>query len=322
MVINTTFTFDQKPSTSFAKERDLLGPLRGFVGNNHCRTWRGTGLNLIWRPNFGEESGGLDHFLQLNVTDELLSFTNITGKSGIVNRGLNQQSIPLGGLAYLQTIYDRYDHSGQHAEPGVWTNVPATTNPKEPPTVVRMGSVPHGTAFNLQGTVGTIASKPDFDIASILPFTMESPDNGRTGIVRFKEGWQSLAEPSKSRTPKSQLAGLTDDQFTNPHLLLSQAINHQTFVRPTIVLKVTSDTSPPQSVPEVGGGTDNIAFLTGAALSQSGPNANVTTVTATFWIERVRDKHGKEFDQLQYTQRVLLNFNKLIWPHITVGTLR
>ena len=34
-----------------------------------------------------------------------------------------------------------------------------------------------------------------------------------------------------------------------------------------------------------------------------GPNANAVRVTATFWIERVKDQHGNEFDQLRYTQR-------------------
>ena len=56
-------------------------------------------------------------------------------------------------------------------------------------------------------------------------------------------------------------------------------------------------------------------------LSAGGPNAHAATVSATFWIERVRDKDGNEFDQLQYTQRVLLNFNGLNWPHVTVATL-
>lgn len=36
---------------------DLLGPLRGFVGNTTKRTWSGTGFNMIWRPNFGGKSG-------------------------------------------------------------------------------------------------------------------------------------------------------------------------------------------------------------------------------------------------------------------------
>jgi hypothetical protein len=261
MGIETTFTFDQKPSSS-DKGRDLLGPLRGFVGNHHRHTWRGKGLNLIWRPNFGNESGPLDHFLQLHITDEILSFTDVTGKSGIANRGAHQKSIFLGGLAYLQTIYDGYDHSGQHVEPGVWANVPATANPKEDPTVVRMGTIPHGATFNLQGTAATITSKPQFDIASILPFKIDSPDDGHTGIVALEEGVLPIAKPSLSRTPASQLPGLTDAQFANPNLLLSQVIDQQTFVRPTTVLKVTSDTSA-QSVPDVGGGTENTAFLTG-----------------------------------------------------------
>jgi hypothetical protein len=321
MGFEATFTSDHKPSTSATEGFDLLGLLRGFVGNHHRRTWRGKGFNLIWRPNFENESGPLDHFLQLHITDESLSFTDITGKSGIANRGMNQKSIFLGGLAYLQTIYDWYDHSPQHVEPGVWANVPATIDPKEEPTVVRMGSIPHGTTFNLQGTAATIASRPDFGIARIFPFKMGSPDDGLTGIVRLMEGWLPLARPSNSRTPANQLAGLTDAQLANPHLLLSRVIDHQTFVRPTTVLKVTSDTSAPKSVPDVGGGAQSIAFLTGK-VSEGGPNADVTSVTATFWIERVKDKYGNEFDQLQYTQRVLLNFNKLTWPHITVGTLR
>ena len=52
------------------------------------------------------------------------------------------------------------------------------------------------------------------------------------------------------------------------------------------------------------------------------PNANTARVSAIFWIEHVKDEKGNEFDQLQYTQRVLLNFNGLSWPHITVATLR
>jgi len=54
-----------------------------------------------------------------------------------------------------------------------------------------------------------------------------------------------------------------------------------------------------------------------------GPNAQAALVTATFWIETVQDQDGgPDIDQLQYTQRVLLNFNGLSWPHITVATLR
>jgi len=40
-----------------------------------------------------------------------------------------------------------------------------------------------------------------------------------------------------------------------------------------------------------------------------------------FWIEEFVDAHGKTHHQLQYTQTVLLNFNGLSWPHVSVGNL-
>jgi hypothetical protein len=66
----------------------------------------------------------------------------------------------------------------------------------------------------------------------------------------------------------------------------------------------------------VGGGTANTAFLQGAA---GGPNAQAALVSAIFWLETLKGHH--EARQLQYTQTVLLNFNGLSWPHVTVGTL-
>ena len=46
-------------------------------------------------------------------------------------------------------------------------------------------------------------------------------------------------------------------------------------------------------------------------------------MTATFWIERVKKPHtGGHFLQLQYTQTVMLDFNGLRWPHVSVATLR
>jgi hypothetical protein len=67
----------------------------------------------------------------------------------------------------------------------------------------------------------------------------------------------------------------------------------------------------------VGGGTSNTAFLQGSA---GGPNAVSVQVSATFWIETVQG--SPNFLQLQYSQLVLLNFNGLSWPHITVATLK
>jgi len=76
----------------------------------------------------------------------------------------------------------------------------------------------------------------------------------------------------------------------------------------------TTDLKPPSS----GGGTSNIAFLTGVGGKQ---NAQSAQMDATFWISDFVDAHGKAGVMLQYSQRVLLNFNTLSWPHVSVATL-
>jgi len=322
IVTNFSFAHHRHAATAAFAEaavpEDLLGLLRGFVGHEPkakpSRQWAGKGFNLIWRPT----PSGLNLFLQLMFTDERLQFTDISG-SGVANRGFKQGDITLGAMAYLQEIKDSFDGSDQHFEPGVWTHVPATTAPKEDPTVVRMGSIPHGTTINLQGTA--LAAKGlDMNAlipaASITPFVIGKQDDGRTGLVDFDAA--HLEKGSKDRTDLAHVASLTQAQLDNPNLLLIAANKGLTFESITEVT-VSSD-SDLVSAPDVGGGVDNIAFLKGQGAANA--NADAPTVTATYWIQRARDAQGQAVLQLQYTQRVLLNFNGLSWPHITVGTLR
>jgi hypothetical protein len=85
----------------------------------------------------------------------------------------------------------------------------------------------------------------------------------------------------------------------------------------TIALIISTTAASPIS----GGGTDGTAFLQGS--TTAGPNASPAAMSAIFWIETVTPKDGQqEFLQLQYTQTVLLNFNGLSWPHVSVATLR
>ena len=51
-----------------------------------------------------------------------------------------------------------------------------------------------------------------------------------------------------------------------------------------------------------------------------GPNATAVSVTATVWLETLQGQSAPT--QLQYAQTVLLNFNGISWPHVTVGTLQ
>jgi hypothetical protein len=147
------FTFEpippiDEPAIFAASGGSPLGPLAGLVGK-----WRGRGFNVIWRPRPQKEAirGPVtidNHFLELNLTDEELNFSVLRGQ--IPNRGLLQPDIPLHGLSYLQQISDANLHKGQHFEPGLWVLIPQTTHPQEPPTVARLGSIPHGTTILAQ----------------------------------------------------------------------------------------------------------------------------------------------------------------------------
>jgi hypothetical protein len=274
-----------------------LGPLAALGGE-----WGGKGFNMIWRPN--HTPPGQDRFLELNLTLDSINFSAISG--AIPNRGLLQADINMFGLTYLQQISDANLDAGLHIEPGIWAVVPATSAPAEGRSVVRMASIPHGTTMLAQGTATTAAGPPTIPNINILPFFINSPGS----TFNFPE--QNLATPTAFRSPPAQIVGITQAMVDNPNSVLQAAIAGQTILSTTTLQISTHPTAP-----MVGGGTSNTAFLAGAA---GGPNAVSAVVSATFWIETV--KGTPDFLQLQYSQLVLLNFNGLSWPHITVATLK
>ncbi len=278
-----------------AAAADPLGPLAGLAGN-----WAGQGFNVIWRPHPLKPSGQ-DRFLELNVTSEQLDFG--PALRNIPNRGLLQPNISLAGLNYLQQISDANLNAPQHFEPGLWVTVPGTSDPREARTVARLASIPHGTTILLQGTARTAAGAPTIPDVSIKPFTI----GHSAQTIDFPE--QTLATVTQFRTGATGLIGVTQQMVNTPNTVLRAAPSPQ--IPATTTLHVSSrDASLP------GGGTANIAFLAGA---KDGPNAVAARVTATFWLETLQA--DTEPRRLQYSQLVLLNFNGLSWPHVTVATL-
>lgn len=262
----------------------------------------GKGFNAIWRPNV--LSSGQDRFLELNLTEETLEFDEIPGL--IPNRGLLQPDIQMAGLRYLQQIADANvspPNNGLHIEPGVWLNVPATTNPAVSATITRLASIPHGTTIVAQGLASESSGPPSISAINLNPFSIGNP----AGAAPFPE--QNLSTTTTFRT--ADLAGITQAMVDNPNSVLEQAIQGQTILA-TVTLQVSST-----DLPVAGGGTANTAFLVGGT---AGPNANAALVTSTFWLETAQG--SPNFQQLQYSQTVLLNFNGLSWPHISVATLR
>lgn len=335
-----------------------LGPLTAFTG-----TFRGSGFNTIFRPDLGSPTRlpvpvtGSDNLLELNLTQETLSFSPSLGS--VPNRGEVQPDIFLNGVPYLQVINDVTvpgQPVGIHFEPGLWMAIPATTDPAEGTTVARMASIPHGATIEAQGTSSTVNGKPDIPAVDITPFAIGQP----ASKVPFPS--QTASSKNTARIPQDLTsfiaAGtITQAMLTDPNALLRNHIASQTITATTVIAISTQPAAP-----LFGGGTDNIAFLLGNT-SASTPNADAVQMQAVFWIETVEftievpisgpghppliipagtgaaGQPVPEFEvsppipitaprpvkvtvpQIQYSQQVLLNFNGLSWPHVSVATL-
>ena len=351
----------------------------GVLSNFANKTFTGKGFNLIFRPNStttptplpnSSPTGPNDNILELNLTTEDLAFSTSLGN--IPNRGnLAQADLFLNGVPYVQSVNDVTNGTATaiHFEPGIWLAVPASTNPAEPTTIARMASIPHGTTINLQGnSLPAVNGKPTipavdptpFFTATKAPFTFPSQTASDTNTFRLPQDLTSFIAAGT----------ITQAILTDPNTVLRDAIAGQTILN-FITLEVASAPETPAgpiTIPAVGGGTANIAFLTANAdvpTQQPGPSSKVFAgAKATFWIETVEHEitvpaiaaghppitiqdtphpvtgisapdvtvHPPfpiphpitikvQFTQIQYSQVVLLNFNGLTWPHVSVATL-
>lgn len=260
-------------------QQSPLGPLADLPG-----TWSGSGFNLIAVPN---KQNNTDFRLILNATTETLQFNSIGGE--VPNRGSAQGDINIFGLTYLQRVNDAVTHEGIHIEPGIWLNVPATTAPAAPASIVRQSTIPHGDSLLAQGEGLTVKGGP-----RIAPATTKPTGPG------MKSKLLGYLDPYKlSKLPP----GIKQAYVADPNQMLLDAIAGQKIVS-TVVLEVAS-------IPV--GGIVNIPFVT--------TNANATRMSAIFWLETVQRADGSQFQQLQYTQTVILNFLDIDWPHVSVATL-
>ena len=266
-----------RASAPFAVAQPQLGPLAELPG-----TWMGGGYNMIFLP---DKEDNRVFRVMLNATREILSFAPIGAP--IPNRGSAQNDIFFVGLHYLQQVNDAVTNGALHLEPGLWLNVPATTAPQEPPTVVRLATIPHGDSVLAQGQAFTVPGAPQINSVSPIP---TGPGVDRPGYLD-----PYLTAPLPPGVP----AGAKQ----NPNVVLTQAIQDQKIVN-TVVLQVSTTTQ---------GGIVNIPFVV--------VNANATKMNATFWVETVQPPTGAPFLQLQYTQTVILEFLGISWPHISVATL-
>lgn len=300
-----------------------LGVLDKFEGRFH-----GPGFNNIFRPRTTSAATTKypDPFanpnapqppptapnpsvLELNLTHEVLSFSKPLGE--VPNRGLNGQAdIFLNGVTYLQVVYDVTNtetgkgdgkKQGIHTETGFWLNVPSTdSNPVLGDTLVRIGSIPHGTTINAQGAPPDVTyARPAISRRSINPFTINEP-----GTAKAKDS-QTVTAQDTPRLPQDltkfiHQGTITQRYLDDPSKILLD-INKQLNITETRTFTVSTQTDPalpaaagqPPNPTIPGSGTANIAFLVGGDASSSssgtapGPNANAVQMTATFWVETI-----------------------------------
>jgi len=300
---------EARAATTFDLEHTHLGPLTEFPG-----TWAGTGFNLISRPDFQD---GKPFFLEINGTLENLEFKLIGGD--IPNRGSFQKDAFLHGVTYLQQVADCVTHGALHIEPGLWIHIPPTT---EPPvaqsTVVRQATIPHGDSLLAQSTLITTVNKgPTIDPVFSVPFTdavipglnakPANPITNETYLAQFTN--RKLTSCCLPPLPD----GVTlNDVVADPTAVLRAAIQGQDIVK-TVVIVISTVAAKGST------GILNIPFVV--------KNANAIQMDAIFWIETVQPTTGDPFLQLQYVQRVILDFPPapnapiIHWPHISVATL-
>lgn len=354
--------FQQGPITTALN----LGPLASLAGS-----WRGSGFNAIWRPDNpdSEPIGGMTkRFLELNLTSETLDFHVIPGV--VPNRGLAPETdLSLYGLHYLQRITDSdppsFSTGGQalHIEPGLFMNVPASTSPANPASLVRMASIPHGVTVLMQGPTpsstpvpGPPTIPPVFPLPE-FPAFVPAPPVMPPGTAMDGNGIQPVNLPVQQPPIEHQIPEVTlvndvagsqsngpypvtipQPYVDDPNVVLRNAIAGQDILG-TITINLDSTAADSEIA--------NIPFLGNMANTYNSPfsaNAFVESARATFWIEWVRipgfphppfrpegvSRELKEIEpfwpeptylQLQYSQVVILVFNKVRWPHVSVATL-
>jgi hypothetical protein len=270
-----------------------------------------SGINTIYIPT---PTGPV---LKIHRIREEFKFLTQQGLIGVpVNRGTAED------ITIFPIIYDQYVADDDvpetatnltsgagvlHQEAGMFLLNPASTVPAEAATVQRLGSLPHGVAFNAQGYITNIQGAPvippmntaDAQVPNgIQPFTSDA-----LGTILHPAPAASTADAAKF--PAAVLA--------DPNSLLRNELTKHTVVSTTII---ETDTQGTAALP--GGGVTNSAFTLA--------NAECIRQRSTFYVMKVDPAWWglvPAQDLIMYTQEVLLRFaDGVIYPHVTVAVLK
>jgi hypothetical protein len=289
------------PFRASAPLNEMMGLAQFGLLINLAGTWMGKGFNLVslpLPPSIKNVDPSKPPFIpKIGTTREVLAVAPLGGP--IPNRGFVQEDIFLFGMTYLQVVSDAVSSEARHFETGLWLNVPDTS----PPNVVRQAVIPHGDAVLARGTITQAKAPPDpqGQARPNIPVISSTPIAVPTG----QPITGSYLDPFRALVIPQEIPPLPPGSINDPNEVLNQAIQGKTITE-TITIDINTSAN--------GAGILNIPFVK--------ENAEAVSMNATFWIETVlRDDKETTFVQLQYSQTVMLRFDNVDWPHISVATL-
>jgi hypothetical protein len=330
-----------------------------FRGSGFNATFRPDGAKSpAGRPKPVTGSG---HVFGFNLTLETLSFSPALGPVPSRGSGQRPDiflnGVPYLQTITDVTVPSR--PIGIHFEPGIWLAVPSATDPAEGATIVRMASVPGGATIEAQGKSSTAAGKPVIPAVSITPCTAGQPDDQRNQVSFPSQAAAGHGTARIPRDVTSFLAAgpITQAMLDDPNTVLRDHIASRDVIS-TTTLSISAQAAAP--LPGGGTGTSAFltgSAATGGPGAQAiRMDATFWIETVRFSIQVpvfepgqpalvVPAETGAEGQpvpgflvnppiaiktprtikvsatQIQYSQRVFLNFNGLAWPHVSVATL-
>ena len=213
----------------------------------------------------------------------------------------DQKDIFLKGLMYEQLIRDSTDLTNiLHFEVGQWIWVDETTDPLNKASIVRQANILHGASFLAIGDPPDLAPVKGRPHIEPLDTTPTRPDVDQDYLKKI--------------TDTALLQGIPEGSKENPSVFLTHQLDTQ-----QVIDQVTYSVSaklPTAADPKQRHELVNIPFLD--------VHSDPRELKSTFYVEHVEDHTSPTNSsmQLQYGQRVILNFLGIDWPHVSVGTLK
>jgi len=300
--LKQTAFLDQNSSTLTTPEE-----ITSFLWDRLQGTWAGNkGWNVIALPSPGSVPTDKGDFkLLVQPYFETLTFTDAGAPAR--NRGGKVDQF-ISALEYKQHVSDKDNGELLHVENGMFLNLSEILegDDKQPIpkfNVARSGTIPHGDSVMLLGTPPVIAEgAPKFPVTSSLP-----PDTGDKAPLGYLDPYLN------ANIKGLNLSNLNDSLQADLDEQKAEGIE----VKETITVVLDSANS---------GGIVNVPFIKNFA--------NASRFVSIFWLEKmVNTKTGQEFDQLQYTQIIDIDFHHkfsndpekakelITWPHITINTM-